>query len=61
MSNRLIQSKEWMFYKLLDKASVVGKSVYDWLRVTSNHVGCSVCKGIGKVGPMTNHGLNLEV
>jgi hypothetical protein len=50
-----------MLYKLLDKASVTGKSVYVWLKVTSNCVGCSVCKVVGKTGPVANHGLKLEV
>jgi len=52
-----------MLYKLLDKASVTGKYeyVYVWLKVTSNCVGSSVCKVLSKIGPMTNHGLKLEV
>lgn len=60
-SNRLIQSKGQMLYKLQDKTSVIGKYVYVWLKVTSYCVECSVCKALGKIGPMTNHGLKLEV
>jgi len=41
-----------MLYKLLDKASVRGKYVYVWLNVTSNCVECSVCKVLGKTGPI---------
>jgi len=50
-----------MLYKLQDKTSVIGKYVYVWLKVTSYCVECSVCKALGKIGPMTNHGLKLEV
>jgi len=50
-----------MLYKLLDKASLTGKYVYVWLKVTSNCVSCSVCKVLGKIGPVTNHELKLEV
>jgi hypothetical protein len=50
-----------MLYKLPDKAFVTGKYVYFWLKVTSNCIVCSVCEVLGKIGPMTCHGLKLEV
>jgi len=50
-----------MLYILPDKAFVTGKYVYFWLKVTSNFVVYSICKVLGKIGPMTYHGLKLEV